>query len=75
MQKSTSLKYEPSLELLRITAEQLFLNPEPHTKTNRTPNPQTSNLKTLDQVIGLLTGLRDLRLSGNQLASLPSEVT
>ena len=28
IQKSTSLKYEPSLELLRITAEQLFSNRE-----------------------------------------------
>ena len=26
LQKSTSLKYEPSLELLRVTAEQLFWN-------------------------------------------------
>ena len=26
IQKSTSLKYQPSLELLRITAEQLFSN-------------------------------------------------
>ena len=29
IQTSTSLKYEPSLELLRITAEQLYLNHQP----------------------------------------------
>jgi len=28
IKKSTSLKYEPSLELLRITAEQMFSNRE-----------------------------------------------
>ena len=28
IKKSTSLKYEPSLELIRITAEQLFSNRE-----------------------------------------------
>ena len=28
IQRSTSLKYEPSLELLRVTAEQLFSNRE-----------------------------------------------
>ena len=44
--KSTSLNYEPSLELLLITAKQLFLNRDLHHSAQLgRPQPETRNLE------------------------------